>query len=89
MQVEWWYWIIAGICLVGLELIVPSFTIIWFGLGALVVGIAQAPLARISRGWAGVSLVGGIDLLHGHVVQVLETQKRPYTFRYVQRSHRR
>ncbi|GFE61432.1 membrane protein [Geobacter sp. AOG2] len=38
MQVEWWYWIIAGFCLIGLELIVPSFTIIWFGLGALVVG---------------------------------------------------
>jgi len=39
MQIEWWYWIIAGFCLIGLELIVPSFTIIWFGLGALVVGI--------------------------------------------------
>lgn len=38
MQVEWWYWIIAGFCLIGLELLVPSFTIIWFGLGALVVG---------------------------------------------------
>ena len=38
MQIEWWYWIIAGICLIGLELIVPSFTIIWFGLGAIVVG---------------------------------------------------
>jgi len=39
MQIEWWYWIIAGFTLVGLELVVPSFTIIWFGLGALVVGI--------------------------------------------------
>jgi len=38
MQIEWWYWIIAGFCLIGIELIVPSFTIIWFGLGALVVG---------------------------------------------------
>jgi membrane protein implicated in regulation of membrane protease activity len=38
MQIEWWYWIIAGFCLIGLELIIPSFTIIWFGLGALVVG---------------------------------------------------
>lgn len=38
MQIEWWYWIIAGFCLIGFELIVPSFTIIWFGLGALVVG---------------------------------------------------
>jgi membrane protein implicated in regulation of membrane protease activity len=38
MQIEWWYWIIAGFCLIGLELIIPSFTIIWFGMGALVVG---------------------------------------------------
>jgi len=42
MQIEWWYWIIAGICLIGLELIVPSFTIIWFGLGAMFVGILKA-----------------------------------------------
>jgi inner membrane protein len=39
MQIEWWYWIISGFCLIGLELIFPSFTIIWLGLGALVVGI--------------------------------------------------
>lgn len=38
MQIEWWYWIIAGICLIGLDLVIPSFTIIWFGLGALAVG---------------------------------------------------
>lgn len=41
MQIEWWYWIIAGFCLIGLELVFPSFTIIWFGLGALVVGILK------------------------------------------------
>jgi inner membrane protein len=39
MQIEWWYWIIAGFSLIGLQLIIPSFTIIWFGLGALLVGI--------------------------------------------------
>lgn len=39
MKIEWWYWILAGFCLIGLELVVPSFTIIWFGLGALLVGI--------------------------------------------------
>ena len=38
MQIEWWYWIVAGFCLIGLELVIPSFTIIWFGLGALAVG---------------------------------------------------
>lgn len=42
MQVVWWYWIILGICLIGLELVVPSFTIIWFGLGALLVGLLSA-----------------------------------------------
>lgn len=41
MQFEWWYWIIAGFCLIGLELIVPSFAILWFGLGALVVGVLK------------------------------------------------
>ncbi len=39
MQIEWWYWIIAGFGLIVFDLIIPSFTLIWFGLGALVVGL--------------------------------------------------
>ncbi len=39
MKIEWWYWILAGFVLIGLELVIPSFTIIWFGFGALLVGI--------------------------------------------------
>ena len=42
MQLEWWYWVIAGFSLIGLELIFPSFTIIWLGLGALAVGVLKA-----------------------------------------------
>ncbi len=42
MKLEWWYWIAAGLVLIGLELVIPSFTIIWFGLGALLVGILVA-----------------------------------------------
>lgn len=34
-----WIWIAVGIALTALELIVPSFTIIWFGLAAIVVGL--------------------------------------------------
>jgi hypothetical protein len=41
MNIEWWYWVIAGFCLIGLELVIPSFTIIWFGLGALIVGLLK------------------------------------------------
>lgn len=42
MKIEWWYWVLAGFVLIGLELVIPSFTIIWFGLGALLVGILVA-----------------------------------------------
>jgi membrane protein implicated in regulation of membrane protease activity len=34
-----WIWIAAGIAITALELVVPSFTIIWFGLAAIVVGL--------------------------------------------------
>ena len=55
MQIEWWYWIIAGFCLIGLELIVPSFTIIWFGFGALVVGL-------VTLLWPGFPVAGQVLL---------------------------
>ena len=55
MQIEWWYWIIAGFCLIGLELVVPSFTVIWFGLGALMVGALRCL-------WPGIPLAGQVAL---------------------------
>ncbi|MDR2881268.1 MAG: NfeD family protein [Azoarcus sp.] len=36
---EWWHWIVGGIVLALLELVVPSFFMLWFGLGALLVGL--------------------------------------------------
>lgn len=41
MQVAWWHWIVGGFCLIGLDLIFPSFTLIWFGLGALAIGAVK------------------------------------------------
>ncbi|MGK2906430.1 MAG: NfeD family protein [Desulfuromonadales bacterium] len=37
-QILYWYWLAFGMILMLFELAVPSFTIFWFGLGALVVG---------------------------------------------------
>lgn len=37
---QWWHWEILGIALVLLELVLPSFFVIWFGLGAILVGLA-------------------------------------------------
>lgn len=38
MELAYWHWLVFGMILIMLELFVPSFTIIWFGLGALLVG---------------------------------------------------
>jgi len=39
MTIEWWYWIVGGIVLILLELVLPSFSVLWFGLGAIIVGL--------------------------------------------------
>ncbi len=41
MELAWWHWMVLGLGLGLVELVVPSFFIIWFGLGALLVGIAM------------------------------------------------
>ena len=50
MTLEWWHWEIAGLALVLLELAVPAFFIIWFGFGAMLVGLVLllAPGLRLS-----------------------------------------
>ncbi|MCL2875934.1 MAG: NfeD family protein [Betaproteobacteria bacterium] len=60
MAMEWWHWIVAGIVLVLLELVIPSFFVLWFGLGALFVGLLLLiapgfPLAGQILLWAIVS----------------------------------
>lgn len=42
MEFAWWHWAVGGIVLIVAELAVPSFVLIWFGLGALVVALALA-----------------------------------------------
>jgi len=42
MEIEfaYWHWLVLGIGLVIFEIFLPSFTVFWFGLGAIIVGIA-------------------------------------------------
>lgn len=61
MELSWWHWAVGGIVLIVAELVVPSFVLIWFGAGALVVALAVA-LADLSLTaqlglWLIVSLV--------------------------------
>ena len=60
LHLLWWHWLAFGLVLIGLELVVPSFTIVWFGLGACLVGllllIAPAlPLGVQILVWAAAS----------------------------------
>ncbi|WP_412478167.1 NfeD family protein [Azonexus sp. IMCC34839] len=48
MQFEWWYWIVGGLVLIVAELAIPSFFVVWFGLGALLVGLALLVLPELS-----------------------------------------
>ena len=40
LEMLYWHWLVLGLVLVVAEIFIPSFTILWFGLGALVVGVA-------------------------------------------------
>jgi len=62
MDIQWWYWIVAGAVLIIMELVVPSFFILWFGVGALLVALALWLLPGLSLTaqialWSGASLV--------------------------------
>ena len=39
MELAWWHWMVLGMALVALEMLVPTFFLMWFGLGALLVGV--------------------------------------------------
>lgn len=38
LEPVWWNWYLAGVILMALELVVPGYIIVWFGLGALATG---------------------------------------------------
>lgn len=61
MTVEWWHWMVLGIVLMLLELAVPAFFLVWFGLGALIVGLLLATAPALAFPvqilvWIGASL---------------------------------
>jgi membrane protein implicated in regulation of membrane protease activity len=51
MTLLWWHWMVLGIVLVLLELAVPAFFLIWFGVGAIIVGIALLAVPALAFEW--------------------------------------
>jgi len=50
-NILWWHWIVLGVVLILMELVIPSFTIFWFGLGALVTGLLLAAFPGTELKW--------------------------------------
>jgi membrane protein implicated in regulation of membrane protease activity len=40
MDLMWWHWVALGLGLIALEMFVSTFFLLWFGLGALITGLA-------------------------------------------------
>lgn len=38
-EILWWQWVVTGIGLMIIEIFLPSFISLWFGLGAIIVGL--------------------------------------------------
>ncbi len=39
MDLQWWHWLVLGMLLMGIEMLTPTFFLMWFGLGAVLVGL--------------------------------------------------
>ncbi|HVY55108.1 MAG TPA: NfeD family protein [Thermodesulfobacteriota bacterium] len=49
--IVYWHWLVLGMILIIAEIFVPSFTILWFGLGAVVVALILLPFPDMSLAW--------------------------------------
>ena len=51
MNPLWWHWVVLGIALMLLELAVPAFFVIWFGAGAVIVGLVLLAVPALGFAW--------------------------------------
>ena len=50
-KILYWYWLVFGMLLIIAELFIPSFTVFWFGLGAIIVALILWLLPRMAFSW--------------------------------------
>ncbi|HZM45070.1 MAG TPA: NfeD family protein, partial [Burkholderiales bacterium] len=59
LDILWWHWIVLGIVLMIAELAVPAFFLVWFGVGALIVGIVLAAFPAAPLAWQVIVWIAG------------------------------
>ena len=50
-KVRYWYWLVFGMLLIIAEIFIPSFTVFWFGLGAIIVALFLWLLPDMAVSW--------------------------------------
>jgi len=50
-EIAYWHWLVLGMILVGFEIFIPSFTVLWFGLGAFVVSACLWAAPDLDLSW--------------------------------------
>jgi len=50
-EILYWHWLVLGMLLIGFEIFIPSFTVLWFGLGAMVVSASLWLMPELELSW--------------------------------------
>jgi len=50
-KILYWYWLVFGMLLIIAEIFIPSFTVLWFGLGAIIVALILWLLPDLAASW--------------------------------------
>lgn len=50
-KILYWYWLVFGMILIIAEIFIPSFTVLWFGLGAIIVGCVLLLIPELALSW--------------------------------------
>lgn len=51
MAVDFWWWLIAAVLLIGAEALLPGIALLWLGVAAAAVGIVAFLLPGLGLGW--------------------------------------
>ena len=57
MEMQWWIWLVFGVALILLELVLPTFFILWFGIGAVLVSLVALLAPSLQLDMQGLSLI--------------------------------
>ncbi len=63
--IEFWHWLVIGLCFLALEVFAPGAILMWFGFGGLVTGILLWLIPSMSHEWQVLifAVFSGISLL--------------------------